>query len=295
MAVALSNLMSRAWREIGHSKTIVATGGSTTTVVDTNSIYTTDNSLVGGTVVVVWDAGGAGAAPEGEYSRITAYVASTETFTMDAVTSAVGAGDWIDLVKPTIPLQQMVQFVNDGLTGLGYIQGIDTSITTADSQTEYTLPVTAKTGDLVDILLQGQTGDANDNQWVSIKSKCHWEPAAGGTTGLLYTPQYASGYTIRFIYNGYHPTLTAYNSVLWEYIPKELAVAAAIDKALTWLVSKKGNSALGGLLPQRWNDAKVMLANAKIEHPVYKFQKKPKWFTLSTGGDYEAPVGKVRL
>jgi len=75
---------------------IIATGGSVSTIIDTNSRFTADNALLNGTAFVTLDAGGAAAAPEGEYRAITGYAASTETFTVGTNFSvAVAAGDYI--------------------------------------------------------------------------------------------------------------------------------------------------------------------------------------------------------
>src|SRR5688572_18865824 len=189
MALTLSKIAQRVWRETGFSVDITATGGSTTTIVDTNSIYTADDALIGGTAVVVRDAGGSSAAPEGELARISDYAASTTTFTLGAtLTAAVASGDSVLLASPKIRLPQMIQAINDGLTNLGTIQLVDTSLTTADNQTEYALPVGLKIKRLIDVQLQTYTGDANDNQYRSIIGQTDYVPAAPGSTGLLVLP-----------------------------------------------------------------------------------------------------------
>jgi len=279
MALTLSKICQRVWRETGFSIDVTATGGSTTTIVDANSPYTTDDALIGGTAVVVRDAAGAGAAPEGEYARISDFVASTPTFTVGtALTTAVASGDTILLATPRIKLPQMVAAVNDGLTNLGTISLVDTSITTVAEQTEHALPVGLKIKSLLDVQVQGQTGDANDNEYYSIKGRTRYVPAAPGSTGLLVIPQFAAGYTIKLIYEGYHPTLSVFSSVVSETIQEELAVAAAIDKALAWYVSKRGESALGTFAIQRWNDAKQTLQMQKAEKPVNRARSAPRWF-----------------
>jgi hypothetical protein len=275
MTLTLSKVMVRAWRELGHALDIVATGGSTTTVVDTNSIYTSDDALVGGTAIVVRDAGGANAAPEGEFARISDYVALTTTFTLGAtLTAAVGSGDSIALVRPTIRLPQMIQSVNDGLANLGTISLVDTSLTTVAGQIEYALPVGLKIAALKDILIEGSS-----SPYASIKHLFHNFPSAPASTGLLEAREaLPAGYTLKIIYEGVHPTLNAFNSVISETIQEELAVAATIDKALTWLVSKRGDSALGTFLLQRWNDAKTSLQAQKVEKPVTRSKPAVRWF-----------------
>jgi hypothetical protein len=279
MPLTLSKVMQRAWRETGFSIDIIATGGSTTTIVDTNSQYTSDDSLVGGTAVIVRDSAGASAAPEGEFQRISDYVASTTTFTVaTAFSSAAAAGDSVLLATPRIRSPQMIQAVNDGLANLGTISLVDVSLTSADAQTEYALPVGLKIKRLLDVQYQTNTGDANDNQYVSIIGQAKYLPAAPGSTGLLILPQLSASRTIKILYEGVHPTLNTFSDKVSETIQEELAVAAAIDKALTWYVSKRGDSALGTFTIQRWNDAKQTLKMQIAEKPVYRAKSKAKFF-----------------
>ena len=276
----LSDVMRRVWFEMGDLSIITATGGSATTVVDTNTSYTTDDALLGGTAIVIDTTDGL--TPKGKFSRITDFVASTKTFTIDTVTDAIDAGDTIGLAKPKIKAAQMKQAVNDALRDhIGTISLVDTSLTTVAEQTEYALPVTLKLKQLKDVLIQTVTTDADDNQYQSIKGATYVEPALPGSTGLLVIPEYDAGRKIKIIYEGLHPELTAYDSKVSETIPEALMVAAALEKALTWLVSKRGDSALGGFLIQKYNDAKQAIANAKVESPVYRSNKKPKFFLLN--------------
>lgn len=279
MATTLSKVMTRAWRELGFSVDILATGGSTTTIIDTNSQYSSDDALVGGTAIVTRDGGGSGAAPEGEMQRISDYVASTTTFTVaTAFSAAVAAGDSVLLATPRIKLPQMKQAVNDGLADLGTITLVDVSLTSAVNQTEYALPVGLKIKRLIDIQYQTVLDDANDNRYVSIIGQTKYIPAAPGSTGLLILPQLPEDRTIKIIYEGVHPTLFAFSDVVSETIQEELIVAATINKALTWYVSKRGDSALDTFVIQRWNDAKRVLETQKAEKPIFHARPRARWF-----------------
>lgn len=272
MAVTLSKIMQRAWRELGFSIDIVATGGSATTIVDANTQYASDDALLGGTAVIVRDAGGAGAAPEGKFSRITDFAASTKTFTIETVTDAVAAGDSVQLCTPRIKWPQMVRAVNDGLAGLGTISLVDTSITLVAGTYEYNLPVALKGKPLTDILI------FDGYHYKSIKGLVVDFPAAPASTGTLQFSQIPYSDTLKIVYEGVHPALSAYSDVVSETIQEELAVAAAIDKVMTWYVSKRGDSALGTFAIQRWNDAKQTLSIQKVEKPIYRHKPAPKWF-----------------
>ena len=280
MALTASRIMQRAYRELGMLTDIIATGGAVGSIIDTNSRFTADNAMLNGTAFVVLDAGGAGAAPQGEYRTISGYTASTETFTVGTdFTVAVASGDYIGLARSTIPALQMFQALQDGLQDLGYIDLIDTSITTAAEQDEYTLPVGLKYDEPVDVLMQGTTSDSNANLYESIRQYVKIFPAAPGSTGILEARDLAAGYLLKIIYRGTHPMLTVHSSVISETIPEGLAVAATIDKALDWLNTKRAGS-IQPFMVQRWNAAKQSLAEKKIVLPKTNQHKKSKWFVL---------------
>ena len=271
MTLTLSKVLERAWREMGFSVDIFATGGSATTIIDTNTQYTSDDSLLGGTAIITKTTDGA--SPEGKFARISDFVAGTKTFTIDTVTDAVGAGDKVLLATPRIKLPQMIQAVNDGLANLGTISLEDNSITLASGTYSYNLPVGLKIKELKDILIPDSGG-----LYRSIKGLVQNFPSAPASTGTLQFSQIPDEQTIKIIYEGVHAALSAYNDVVSETIQEELAVAAAIDKALTWYVSKRGDSALGTFTIQRWNDAKQNLQMQKTEKPVNRTKPGVKWF-----------------
>ena len=273
MALTLSRVMERAWRAIGHTTDIKATGGSTTTIVDANTRYTSDDALLYGTAIVTYDAGGAGAAPEGEYGMITDFNATTKTFTIDTTLgAAVASGDKVSLCRSAIPLQTMIACVNDGLRDLGFIDLVDTSITYDSGTITYAIPVTAKY-DQIDFLVRDDT----DEMYRSIKGQTKIRPSAPGSTMAVDIWGVADATNIILVYKGVHPMLTAYSSVVSETIPEALAVAATVDKALEWLVSKRGDSALNTFIVQRWNDAKNTIVNTKVMSPKNDVKKKPKY------------------
>jgi hypothetical protein len=271
MTLTLSKVLQRAWREMGFSVDTRATGGSATTIIDTGTQYTADDSLVGGTAIITKTTDGA--SPEGKFARISDFVASTSTFTIDSVTDAVGAGDNVLLATPRIKLPQLIQSVNDGLANLGTISLVDTSITLASGTYSYNLPVGLKIKELKDILIPD-----SDGLYRSIKGLVQNFPSAPAATGTLQFTQIPDEQTIKIIYEGVHPYLSVYSDVVSETIQEELAVAAAIDKALTWYVSKRGDSALGTFTIQRWNDAKQNLQMQKAEKPVSRTKPAVKWF-----------------
>ena len=236
----LSQLLQEVYSQIGMSSSFVATNGSTTTAV--NGSVTglddppEDDYAKDYTVFVSRDAGGAGAAPEGEYGRVSAYVSSDGTYTIATVSAAIAASDLILVCTNEIPLQQMIFAANSALKDIGLVAAVpDTSLTSAANQTEYTLPAAIQKGIIKNVYYQGQADDSNDNQWLSIP----WKTDVGtyGSTGTLFIPQITASRTIKIVYDGLHARLTAYNSEISPSIPDQLMIAATTFHALRWYVN----------------------------------------------------------
>lgn len=285
----LTHVLQRFYRRVG-GKTTTATGGTTTTVIDTKLADelgdgNEDDIYNGGTVIVVNDAGGANAAPEGEFSRITDYEASTTTATFSpALTVAPASGDTVIIAPPDFPLYDMIEVVNDALKNLGEIPVPDTSLTTADAQTEYALPIALKGKELLDVLIQTNTDDADNNLFVQIPN---WRvmPTNAGSTGILVLPQLASGRTLKIIYRGVHPRVDAYDENISEYLNPDLVHAAVFAHAMQW---KNDSSLLSGgadnstlqLEAKAWSQ----YDRAKLEHRIEMQPRRVQGFT--SWGDF---------
>lgn len=245
----LFDILKNTYLSLGHLEQSVATDGSTTTVVDTKLTDYGDDDLVNGTVFITRDAGGAGAAPEGEASRISSNSQATQTITVDtAFSAAVAAGDVFGLASSVYPLYTLIELVNRALSNLGTIQLIDTSLTTVSSQVEYDLPVTLKHKPPVRV----QTSSDN-NIWTDI-TNWYAVPASPGSTGLLvFNAEPASGYTLKLWYETEHPRLALMTDLLSETIHSEYAVALVVEKAIQWQLDRQAGK--DTYLLQRWNKA----------------------------------------
>src|SRR5512143_3373576 len=130
----LTHLLQRMYPQLKGARVGKATGGSVSTIVDTNLIeYLGDSNendaLINWTAIIVKDAAGAGAAPEGEFNRISAYDDGGTITVPDAWSggSAVAAGDTYMFISPDFPLYDMIEVVNEALTALGNVPYTDTS------------------------------------------------------------------------------------------------------------------------------------------------------------------------
>lgn len=282
-------LLRDALSEFGDLSDGQATGGSTTTIIDTNRETGEDQTAFDeATAIVTYDAGGAGVAPEGQWSRITGYTPSTNTFALaSTLTAAVASGDHYVVTSNLFKHTELIRLMNEALRHrkLGTnVPVTDTSITTANNQTEYTLPAAIKEKDIRRIWLQTNLNDANDNQYTPIQ-KWRVTYSAAGSAALLVLPQCASGHAVHIEYLGTHPAITAYNSPISEYIPPDLAVALFVERLASGLSAKAQHSAA----PFRmgWDKAADQLEEAfRRNWPLNKPRRQPQ---LTVLGAYKKP------
>jgi hypothetical protein len=104
----------------------ITTAANTTTFACTQLIGFGNDFFKGWYAYVIWDAGGATAAPQGEYKLITDYVSTTGTFTIGAFTAAHAVTDIVMIMHPYLAqIQNLVTTIGTPLTAA--------DITTADS------------------------------------------------------------------------------------------------------------------------------------------------------------------
>ena len=178
-----AEMVEEVARRMGYYLRGTATGGSTTTVVDTAALLALDDFWVGHYVYVVEDAGGAGAAPEGEERAVTDYVQSTATLTIaPAFTAAVGAGDTFELLA--LRRADVIAAINaairaSGETWLVY-QVDDNTVTIADDDYDYDLPT-----DLARMLAVW-TRDETDEPWVEVRGEMWRVAKTPGAQELVF-------------------------------------------------------------------------------------------------------------
>jgi len=282
MAFTLSNLLVEAYKELGQLTVSTATGGSTSTVVDSKQAgIHGDNSWKEGGVFILRDAGGASAAPEGEFKRCSAFTDSTGTFTVESVfTTSPASGDTYGFVSEYYPLFTMMELANAALFSLGDIPLVDTTtLTTVASQTEYTAAVAWKRRPPYRVDIQTITSDSNNNLW---RTTHDWEyvPATAGSTGVIvFGEQPAIGRKLRIWYRDVHPMLTAYNSTIYEGFAPNVVQWAFTVKALEWQNARSGGSE--GFLLDKMNKAEQKLAEARALQPAWHPKSKSRLLILS--------------
>lgn len=216
-----------------------ATGGSTSTIADTYERTEDDDYWIGGSAWITYDAGGAGAAPQGEYSFISDSAITGGVITLrSTLTAAVAAGDRYAVATARYPLYLLIQKVNECL---GNIEKTDiTTITTAASQLEYSLPSDCM--DLHQVWIQTNSSDSNANEWQPFNDYYVQKSATGTANILVFKRQFASGYAVKLVYKPYHSTLRAATDKLDDSINARQIVHDAAVRCALWRKAKVGDS-----------------------------------------------------
>jgi hypothetical protein len=252
-----------------------ATGGSTTTIVDTKRTEADDT----------WNAGTAFAVDQMDFRRITDYALSGTLITVSpAWGSAIANGDRYALAKKRYPMDTMVQMVNRALQEMGTLLVTDTaSVVTVGDQAEYDLPVEVSY-DLRQVWVQGDTDNALNNRWVMLHN---WEVQQGdiglGNT-LVLSQRWDAGRALKLVYTGKHPNVFAPSDEISESIYLDRVVATTVVNCLNWRYQKTNDATV----LQQLNTAKQAQAEANARYPIRLPRRTPKLLIMNnwSGGNH---------
>ena len=202
-----------------------ATGGSTTTIVDT-SRYEGNDEFLGGTAWIITDAGGASAAPEAEFAYISDWVLASHTFTIDTVTAAVAAGDRYGFTAARYPLDVLTNAINNEIRKYKIEKWDLTSLDIVSAQSEYDLPTGIYKHNLMGVY-ESTNDDADDNMWVPINYRV--EQTATGTQDVLVVESQVVGVDndIGLHYYDWHDAVYDCDDEIDDLIPLERIISAA--------------------------------------------------------------------
>lgn len=167
---------------LGVVRTSTATGGSKTTLIDTVARTEDDDDWNGGTVWIITDAGGASAAPEGEWSRVTDFDNATATATIETLTAVIASGDTYAIAGGRYPLDVLKTAINNELIKYKIPRYDKTSLDVVAGQSEYDLP-SGIYGHNLKGVYQATTTDSDDNEWTPVSF--YVQEAATGSQHLL--------------------------------------------------------------------------------------------------------------
>ena len=280
MTLTLSDVLQAVYFELGQLNHAKATGGSTSTVVVGSLAGEGSNDdWKNCALFVVRDAGGASAAPEGEFSNVSSYTDGTGTFNLeDTLTAAVASGDSVAYSTPRYSLQQSIAAINHALTNFGDMILIDQStLQIVEEQTEYDCPVAWKfSGPPMRIDIESDHNDANDQKWIEIKD-WEYEPATVSTAGkIIFARQYDADNYCRVWYKGPHPVVSDYDDVIHEHIHPDVIKWASVVELLKWMNERTQGEERG--IVQNLNDSRAEFENALRRHPLPGTGRRGKLF-----------------
>lgn len=241
MSQTLFNLTHELARLLGVVSEGVATGGSTTTIVDTVERTEASDFWNGGTAWITYDAGGLSAAPQGEYSFISDFDATTDTLTLrSTLSAAVVANDRYAVAGLRYPLQLLIQKVNEVLRTIPIQKDDITTITIAALQTEYSLP--ADVWSIKEVWIQRNPTDTNDTQPTKLYDWGVQKSATGTANKLVLERQFTANDILKVTYLTEHQTLRVATDKLDDSIHINRVIYDAAVRCLLWYKSKVGDS-----------------------------------------------------
>ncbi len=190
-------------------------GGTTTALVDSNRPESADQ----------YDDGTLWHVDDKEFSEITDFDGSTFTL-LTALSSATQSGDKYAVASARYPLDWIIDSVNSVLEMIE-IPAEDTSITTAEDTTEYTLPTDCHQLRQVYI-----STDRDYKEWLPIQNWEQVKTATGSADKVVLAKEYDDSETLRLVYTKYHPVLYEATENIDEQIPIPRIVPGACAELL---------------------------------------------------------------
>ena len=153
-------------------------------------------------------------------------------------------------------LDEMIGLVNRALLRMGPVPLEDTSLTTAASTTEYTLPAAVR-GTLRRVYMDLYSAGVDSRP----QELTDWVHPTGTT--LRFRTQPATGNTLTLVYMAPHPALDLYGDTLSNYVPLRRIIAE------TAFVALRIRAREGGAVEGAFNDAADEVKLARKQFPIY--------------------------
>lgn len=237
-----------------------ATGGSTTTLVDTG-LSDPNDFYNGGTIFFI---SGNNA---NKSAVITDWNSTTHTFTFATQTGACAAADRYAAIHNIYNRDTLVEAINQALEDLGPFTATNTALTTIADTEAYTLPTGVSAVKKVEIA----TSTTAPYGWYELRQ---WREV-NGTLYINENVEPWAGYTIRLWYEADHTYTTTDAGTLNVDIHPEVLKWVAATKALT----NRLGVTLGSepQVQKMLEYAQVKAEEAKAKFPVMRVRKTPRW------------------
>ncbi len=241
-----------------------ATGGSTTTIVDTELPDAAPHELdfKNGTAFIT---DGGDVAPEGEMSKIASYDHGGGVVTLDdTLTGAVAASDVYALADSRFTVEQVVSAINRALIDMGDLYQMDTSLTTSGTLTRYTLPSGVNERNLSQVWFRNSSVTDREEPVGPI----HHRVTPDGELILRGAP--ATGKVIELHWNGPHIRVADYT----DTIEPAIHLGRIVAEATYVLINRRLRQTEGEdrQLSRDWNAARSDRDEARRKMPNAKIQ-----------------------
>lgn len=235
----------------------VASGGSTTTLVDSDipSGYPNDH-FNNGTIFLL---SGNNASKS---AIISDYDSTTWTFTFPTQAGACAANDRYGAMDADYPKHILVQSINKALIEIGDLIATNTALTTVEDQEEYTLPAGVYNVKRVEVAQY----TTEPYGWQIQRS---WQEREGKLIFLRGAVPTDDDLTIRLTYMDPPTELTADSDTISVYIHRERLAWMAATYALRWRVQLTDGE--DERVVKSYEEALQMAELAKARHPVPAF------------------------
>lgn len=253
-------------------RTSTATGGTTTTLVDTKRTESID-AFNKGTIWLITDAGGASAAPEGEWSRVSDWALIGTTATMAAMTVAPASGDTYGIATGEYPLDMLIGAINDELVKHKVVRYDRTSLDVIASTSEYTLPTGIRQDNLLNVYEETDT-DTSDSKPVALNFEVQTAAVGSQHKLVIESRNITAGNDLMLEYTAPLSPLYLATDVIDDSLPMARILDQAAASALAIAMKTGGTISKLDIQLMQWfrEDAEM----AKLENQVRKPAKRGK-------------------
>jgi hypothetical protein len=261
-------------RELGIvSEGVVTSSGTTTTTYDITDLKDQyeDDYFTHGILWILYDWVGDVVptiltAPQGEWARVTGFKKTTGCLTHTALTTGTAAMDRYAVMTPDYTKDNLVSNINAVLGDIPVEFHDDTTVTTAESKTEYTLPIKILGQDIEVWINTNDTTD--DNYWKQMYDWYIEEDITGSAKKLIFRNQPPAPYHLRIKYWRPHAPVNTVTAPMREAIDVNRVVYGAALRCLLWKKAQKAQE--DPYLDQRIADMTVRFEATKWKNLIRK-------------------------
>lgn len=239
---------------LGNVRGSTATGGSTTTIVDSTHSEANDFWNDG----TIWITSGNAA---NSSRKVLDWVLSSTLYSVTALSSAVANGNTYNVLVGDWPRDKLWDFLNNALRDIGDVPAKSVSLTTVADQEAYTLPAG------VFNVITVEMATSLTTPYVYVPQVGTWYEQAGSLYFKTNKEPKETGYILRLTYASPHAVMDADADTISDYVHLSRLVWAAAVYAWQWRIqmSKEDEPMYG----QQLAYAVAIAEREKMLHPIH--------------------------